>query len=557
LQDDTYINFLAGKNFIENGILSSSLLTKVNPTTSNLHLLLSALIYSFAGSFHTESIMKLFSISAGGFCFYFLSKIMTNCGIKRENQILCLIILSSSFPFIVWTAGAMETLFVGLCLIVAIYFFINSVNNEKNKKYFFLSAFLLILSRMDMAIVSLVLVLGIIINSKNIIITGRLSLYYFFLPVLALTIVLKLYYGSILPTPVAKVTFNLIDLYNNSLFFGIPYFLSLCILNFNFMAIFSIIFFFLKGINFNKFRSLSNENKLLFFISLAIIFYCVYIISQGNVHAMFAFRFYTPLLPAFALMLAFGLQRNNETALGHFFLTNFRKIISFVLIINSIIFFYGYYINMNFTFAKNADFYNNPNHNIRGWSILLEEFRRSGIYFGSIIPQGSKVWLGIAGVVPFTISKPSFDNLLIGVPPWESLDFVINTCDATKPLPPGFFRHEQNPPSTHSLDYPKFSALCLRQLATSRLPRIEKLYIDDRISSLPIQDIEGFEGILDMAADADARFYVENKLWDELVNLLNKLHSLSDTTTGQREYVSYGKYLSDEYQSRLTFTKPK
>ena len=49
LQDDTYINFIAGMNLIENGVLSSSLLDKVNPTTSNLHLLLSALIYSLAG----------------------------------------------------------------------------------------------------------------------------------------------------------------------------------------------------------------------------------------------------------------------------------------------------------------------------------------------------------------------------------------------------------------------------------------------------------------------------------------------------------------------------
>lgn len=158
--------------------------------------------------------------------------------------------------------------------------------------------------------------------------------------------------------------------------------------------------------------------------------------------------------------------------------------------------------------------------------------------------------MGVAGVFPYYLNRAAYDNQLIGAPPNWKLDYILNYCDSDLPVPAGIIRHDYAPVDPHTLYYPH-SSWCLRQLAMSSAPRIAKSQTDDRLAALPIHDIQGYLGIIDMAGDLDARYYTETQQWSELVLLLNKLNSLSDTATGHRLTKGYAPNLPPEHKAKL------
>lgn len=548
--DDTYINFIAAKNWIEFGQLSPNLEHRVNPTTANFHMLLAALVYVVTGPDFLEAGMKILGMATGVGILFLLNATLLDLGVKQSLRFIASSSLATAFPFILWTVSAMDTVFDSAFIMICCYLFFQDRLSLKNPGLFLFSAFLLILARLDFAIISLILVFALILVhglSKNLL---KQVLIYYICPILLLLLSLKFYYGTIVPTPIQKASMGLSGMVHNFLNFGGLYFLNFMRLNLNILSIISLALVTLWAFKSDKIHKRQFPEFQFLSLALALLAYIGYIMSQGSVHMMFAFRFYTPLLPLLALFLGYALHLYSEKI--KFISSTKAAVVTAIVIVclNTTTFLYGYYKNLNFSEIPGGDFTGMTNNHIKGWIHLHEEMKTAAIYFGSLIPADSKVLLGVAGIIPYFINRPAYDNGLLGAPAVWKFDYVLNSCDSTKPVPAGFFRHEFKPVNTDTLYYPN-SSWCLRQLATSDQPRINKVQTDDRLAKLPIHEISGFLGIVDMAGDLECRYFVENKKWDELVELLNQLNSLSDTSTGKRELKSYEHYLPEEYKAKL------
>lgn len=549
--DDTYINFIAAKNLIEFGRLSPNLEYNVNPTTANFQMLLAAFVYAVSGPDFLEPVLKLLGIAVGVGTLALVNATLLNLKVEKSFRFLTLTYLATAFPFVLWTSSAMDTVFDAGLIMVACYLWLKDIATDKGRALFLFSAFLLIMARLDFALISVILLIALIFIqglSKQLM---KQILIFYILPLFVMMLTLKLYYGTIIPTPIQKASLGLSAMFDNFLKFGGLYFLHFCRLNLNIISIFSVGLVSFWSFQKLKTGRLASLDIQLLALAAAIFSYFCYIISQGSVHMMFAFRFYTPLLPLLAVFLgyAFQLYGRKLPALSSMASILFTALL--VLCLNFSTFFYGYYKNLNFSEIPGGDFTGMNNNHINGWIHLHEGMRHAGIYFGSLVPPGSKIFLGVAGIIPYFMDKAAYDNGLLGAPAVWKFDYVLNGCDSVRPVPAGFFRHEYKPVSPETLYYPN-SSWCLRQVHSSSQPRLYKS-AEDRLAHLPIHDITGYTGIVDMAADLDCRFFVENKMWDELVSLLNQLHSLSDTTTGQRELKGYGRYLPEEYRNQLNF----
>ncbi|MGZ3807699.1 MAG: hypothetical protein ACXVCE_06415 [Bacteriovorax sp.] len=551
--DDTYINFIAAKNLVEFCKLSPSLEYPVNPTTANFHMLLSALVYIVTGPDFLEMGMKILGIATGVGILALLNATLRDLKVKQSLRFIALVHLATAFPLVLWTASAMDTVFDAAFIMISCYFLFQESLSKKMQTLFIFSTFLLILARLDFAIITLPLISGMIIwrnASKNII---KYVFIYFICPVILMLLSLKIYYGTIVPTPIQKASLGLGGMVQNFLKFGGLYFLHFCRINLNIISIVSLILVTFSALKNQKFHNLKFPDFQFLSLAAALTAYVCYIMSQGSVHMMFAFRFYTPLLPALALFLGYALHLSIPK-LRVLSSTRYAIVATTLIIsLNTSTFLYGYYKNLNFSEIPGGDFTGIINNHVNGWIHLHEEMKSAAIYFGSLIPPESKVFLGVAGIIPYFINRPSYDNGLLGAPAVWNFDYVLNSCDSVKPVPAGFVRHEFKPVSPNTLYYPS-SSWCLRQLASSNQLRINKAQADDHLSKLPIHEVTGFEGIVDMAGDFEARYFVENKKWDEMVDLLNQLNSLSDTTTGQRELTGYGRYIPEEYKAKLKFT---
>jgi hypothetical protein len=553
--DDTYINFIAAKNFIELGRLSANLEHNVNPTTANFHMLFSALIYAVTNQDFLEPVLKICGIVAGVLSLVLLNKTLVHLEIRQQARFVALTFLATAFPFILWTASAMDTVFDALILTLCCYYWFQDLRLPSIRKRFLLAAFFLVLARLDFAIISVILVAGFTLVTRLSKRTLREIGFFYILPLAIMMLSLKFYYGTVIPTPIQKASLGIPGMIQNFLKFGGLYFLHFCLLNLNVLSVVATGFVTLHSLK-KLFAGQKSDIAIqLAAAGLALMGYICYIISQGSVHMMFAFRFYTPLLPALFIFFGYGLHlyilQSNRTLSRR----TIQYVIGSIIALNISTFFYGYYKNLNFSEIPGGDFTGMKNNNIRGWILLHEEMRHAGIYFGSLIPPGSKVFLGVAGIIPYFMDRNAYDNGLLGAPTIWKFDYVLNGCSSVHPVPKGFIRHQYKTVSPDTLYYPN-SSWCLRQLQSSTQPRLINDRNDDRLSRLPIHDVTGFEGILDMAGDTDARYFAENKMWDELVDLLNQLNSLSDTSTGKRELTGYGQFLPAEYKSKLTGISP-
>jgi hypothetical protein len=552
--DDTYINFIAAKNLIEHGHLSASLDNHVNPTTANFHMLLASLVYAVTGADFIEVGIKILGLLAGVQILVLVNSTLRNHRVEKHFRFIALVYLATSFPFILWAMSAMDTVFDGLFIAVACYLWFQDLSTYRARSLFLLATALLVLARLDYAIISVILVGAFVLTQGISKALAKQIATFYALPVVLILFGLKAYYGTIVPTPIVKASLTLPAMIQNFLNFGGLYFLHFCRLNLNILSILSLVF-----VVFWSFKNLRDQDQKsialkLLAIAIATAAYIGYIMSQGSVHMMFAFRFYTPLLPLLSVLLGFALF-HFASKKPFWASTKAAHILTAIILgVDIPTYFYGYYKNLNFSEIPGGDFTGMKNNNIRGWILLHEGMRHAGIYFGSIVPPGSKIFLGVAGILPYFMDKLAYDNGLLGVAENWRFDYVLNGCNSVNPVPTGFIRHEYKPVSPDTLYYPN-SSWCLRQVQASNQPRLHKV-ADDRLSQLPIHDITGFEGILDMAGDLDARYFVENKMWDEMVALLNKLNSLSDTTTGRRELTGYGQFLPDEYRPKLNFLKP-
>ncbi len=549
LVDDTYIHFLVSRNLVEHGILSSTLDKPVLATTAFVHALIGAVFYAALGPDLVEYGVKLLGWMLGLAALVIVNANLALWGVFRKGRLLACCFLATSFPWILWTAGAMETIYVGFVALFACWMFSRAIQGRGRPEAFLLAAAACVFFRLDTALFAAVLVGALLWRERFSRSALLRSAWFFALPIALLLGALVVYYGSAVPTPAAKGSFSIRAVLENLLGYGPRYFLDFCLLNLNFVAVIAALAFAFSRARKFLAHTLDEIDYAAFSIAAALGVYLLYIMSQGNVHMMFAFRFYTPMVPLLALLLGKGLP---ERLLGRFG----APAIAITLLFNSLTFFYGYYVSLGFSRISGGDMTGSVNHNIRGWTLLHESMKETGRYFGELLPKDASVLLGVAGIIPYYLQQRAYDNLLIGKPPSRAhLDFALDGCHSTNPVPAGIWRHPVKPVDPDMLYYP-ISSWCVMQLPGSRLASINPANPSKSLVDLPISNIAGFERIMDMAGDLSCNFYVEGRNYDELARVIGKMSGFSDTTSARRFLKGYGPLLPEATRQRLQSKLP-
>lgn len=430
--DDAYIPYLYAKNIVEHSQIVPSLNNFVQGYTNFLFVLISAFVYLFSGKIHIESIMKILLIFSGVITIYFVDLVQKKLHVIKESQIIALLLLATSTPFLVWTAGGLETIFLAMQLVIVTYYYL-SITSDCNKaidKIFSLRLFLLLvfvftsfLTRWDSLLFNFSILMGLLRTCKSkihILIFNILC--FLVLPIIAYLLWVNNYYGEILPKSFYKV--------NESLSFGkirlgLEYFMAFVKVHFMlFMGTIITIVYLIR----KRLAILLQSREI--FILFSVIIYIIFIIIQGNVHMMYTFRFYTPLLPILCILCSKGFAafftaiNNKKYKQYTMYIT-----IGLVLISNLIIFHYAYYKDMVFV-SKQSNYYLNTkekgsNLNIRGQILLHGIWKKAAIFFDELVPSGSNVYCWSAGIFPFYIDANFYDELLIGRLENQNYDYII------------------------------------------------------------------------------------------------------------------------------------
>ncbi|ABD89732.1 hypothetical protein [Rhodopseudomonas palustris] len=463
--DDTFITFLMSKNLVDSGVISTDPELHINATTAYLHIFAGALSYLIGGADFIDFGVKTFAGFLGCTCLALVNSIQKSIGVSSGLRLLCGLFLAGSFPFVLWSASAMETTYVATTLILLCWAFYYHPRSIPEPVVFSLAA-LCVLYRMD----TLVFVTPILFGTFYLNRFSRRTLRnsgFFLVPLVLFAIFLRIYYGSVLPTPAMKASFGLYAMLMNAIHTGLPYLEDFALVNLHGLGIIAALITVLAGLpGFFRMR-LEGDRARMFFIGAAALGYIGYIASQGIVHMMFSFRFYTPLIPVLALLLGFQLDaigRRLKPAQWHG--TAVKAAAVMLTTANLAIFWYGTNVNMYFSRVRDPGLGPVGNDTIDGWATLHQEMKGAGRYFATQIPRDYRVGLWVAGIIPFYMPQRVFDNHLIGSPTDKYVDYIVAQCPSDQTSPSDMKQYPGLYASKKALYYP-LTSWCLMPTSMS------------------------------------------------------------------------------------------
>jgi len=458
--DDAYISFLYARNLVEYQQLVPSHDNFVQGYTNFLFVLIATLFYVFTGSSFLEPAMKLFLVLCGCSCISLLGAILFRLKISVPLTLCSLIGLATSTPFIVWTMGGLETIFLSALFMSALYV---ALFLPHRFSLLCLLTLLATLTRWDSICFMVPLLCGRLFSGDER--PAVLSIKFgslFLIPFGLYLWWVKYYYGVLLPQSfVQKASKTFGELAASAFLNGSPYFLSFLLINFHWLCLAGLFSFLINSRKVWNRPDDIGSMSVLRCCAAGLLIYFGYIISQGAPHMTFTFRLYTPLVPVLMLYLALGL---------HSFLVPLTppslKLVgillgTILLTTNLATFGYAYYRNMIFSPFGNSDYSFEKNASIRGWIEFSSRLKQAAVYFDRNIPPTSKVFAWGAGIFPFYLRGPVYDGALIGFPPDGHIDYEVNRCDCQRPLPESVWRrYPDGLGQPYALYYPLTSA-CL------------------------------------------------------------------------------------------------
>lgn len=459
--DDAYISLLYARNLLDHRQLVPSLDNFVQGYTNFLFVLIAALVYLFAGSSFLEPAIKVFLILCGCLSITLLGTILFRLRISCLFAMCALVGLATSTPFIVWTMGGLETIFLSSLFMAALY-----VASFLPHHFSLLCILTLLagLTRWDSICFTFPLLCARFFSGdeRPAVLSIRLASL-FILPFGSYLWWVKYYYGALMPQSfVQKASKSLQELAASVVWSGSPYFLNFVLINFHWLCLVGLFVFLINS------RKVWNQPddigpmRVLRYCAVGLLICFAYIISQGMPHMTFTFRLYTPLVPVLMFYLAAGL---------HCFLVSRSRprtlklvgvsLGAMLLAINLATFGYAYCRKMTFAPFGISDYSFEENASIRGWTEQHNRNKQAALYFDRIIPSTSKVFVWAAGIFPFHLRAPAYDGSLIGPPRDGHIDYEICQCDCQRSLPQSvWLRYPDGPSEPYALYYPLTSA-CL------------------------------------------------------------------------------------------------
>lgn len=470
--DDTYITFLHSKNLAEHFEIAPSLGNKIQGYTNFSFVIVNALLYLVTGPDYLEAVSKCLLIFIGSCGIFLLWRSQVLVGLSKLNPIPALLTATST-PFIIWTVGGLETILLAFFLILALYCFIR-IQDSNFQRLFLFFGFLSFITRWDSLLFFVFPMLYLLIFQTQ---RARLvwdSLLYQLIPIGIYLNWVYHYYGELLPTSASKASLDFLNIHLDT-----GYFYSLLGINWNWIcwclciSIFTLLFLEKKNCKSTSALRLSAP------FALAIIFYYLYVMSQGVVHMMFAFRFYTPMLPImyFCAGIAFEIWARigvNRLSILNQNLRSLDKpiiicsLFSLILLLPNILTFKkAYYENMLFTNDSHQDQVSvtNQNVNLLGWSTMHQRWKDAAKFFGKIIPSDANVYVWGAGIFPFFSDARFTDNILIGNSARYSNDYAIFPYGSTLPSQNDtYWLYPKTPAEKYSAYYPSHNNFILIKL---------------------------------------------------------------------------------------------
>jgi len=494
LIDDTFITFLVSKNLIENGIYSTTPDVLISPTTAFLHSLIGAFFYFIGGADSTEWGVKSLGLFLGIASIGAVVSCLRHLGASYWVRLFCGTFVAGSFPLIVWTASAMETTYVAAALTCfACLLLIPRLSSSSVVPA--LVALLCVLLRMDSGVVVAALLTAAVYSARfslrSIVNVGAL----FILPVIICLWLHHHFFGNVFPTPVMKASLTLDKLKDNVLGAGGHYFLDFARLNFHWLGIASSIGVFVTLLPAFMSGKAKRHQAVLFCTAGGVLAYMLYIVSQGSVHMMFTFRFYTPLIPLMGMVTGAALQMLlTRITLSPRTAANIAAACCLTLVVVDVrTFIHGYSVDMYFSDLRDQGFGPSGNDNIRGWALLHQEMKDAGRFFSEVLPPRARVGLWVAGIIPFFLKQQAYDQALIGSPPDGRVDYVLAQCSSNGLPPSDIVRYPRDRPSPATLFYP-FTSFCLYPLGNKEL-RVPFANYDESASPNP----EEFDNVYNYA----------------------------------------------------------
>lgn len=298
--DDAHISLRYADNLVNHGKLSFNPGDEPSEGYTNFLLVLIEAAFIKLQIQDAVSVPKVLGVLAGIMTIIFTYKISVIVIPKTTHWLKYLAPAATavSTPFVIWSVGGLETVFFTSLIIMAVWSFIVSIQNEKIKYvlmsdfFFFLAA----LTRPEGVLFWGLTYVFAALNFREFRFYNRIKSGLIFLGLFCLYLIWKyFYFGDILP-----MTFYVKGTTTPEKFLGgAKRFLYLLKINLNFVYL----FFFAVAAYFSLYKNI----KSLKYVTLLSAIYAVYVFSQGYVIAMDdVFRFYVPFLPLFYVAASAG-----------------------------------------------------------------------------------------------------------------------------------------------------------------------------------------------------------------------------------------------------------
>jgi arabinofuranosyltransferase len=310
LCDDALIVYATAKQYLNGNGLCYNVNERVQSFTSMIGLFTYILVSMVTGEGFFSALIINFVTSIAAiiiFSFYMCDRIYKDNPFSHV-AILPLLILITSKIFIEYSTSGLENSILFLFIIIFIKFLLNNQewDYKQLRKFSFISS-LLLLTRHDMAIIIFLPLIYIFFSKRKIkfllaLLAGLVGM----IPFIFWEIFSLFYYGFLFPnTMYAKLNSGIPNI--EYFLQGISYFFASLV--FDPIAIFSILVVVsITIINFIVNKDNKSNNKILFIISISIIFYCLYILRIGG--CFMAGRFYyIPIILSAILLSHIRLER--------------------------------------------------------------------------------------------------------------------------------------------------------------------------------------------------------------------------------------------------------
>jgi hypothetical protein len=496
--DDAYISFLYARNLVWLHELTPSSGTYVQGFTNLLWVLIVSLLYWIVGAEALEVAVKAFLMICGGATVCFLAATLSRLKVRTAWTGFSCASLATSTPFVVWTMGGLETVFLALIISLIVYVYLH---HPDSLALLFGLILLSVLTRLDSILFAVPLIVSLLVfgketdkapqyhnrprecaragqltrsgggrhllektdrgtsclariffPGKRILMEGRgvvlLKLTVFLaVPLACVLIWQRVYYGSVFPTSfTAKAAHSVPQILTRAISSGIPYFVDFLLVDHYWLAFAAVVLFVLRSARPMAGTLETDSQSRLLSVAMGLVLYWCYLITQGNLHMSLCFRFLVPTIPILLLFLGLGLeqmsfawQRRRLARVAAYIAAGF------LLACNAGTFYQAYNQSMLFTSDPLGDYAGASNANVRGWIVLYENWRQAAKEFGERVQSPATVYVAdMAGMFPFFLRVPAFDGKLIGHSSDRHYDYVIDRCRCTDDPPRDVIRSGKN-----------------------------------------------------------------------------------------------------------------